>query len=71
MLSPRIQRLRSALNIAESEARESLAFRVGPFDPDIAAIGSVSNSFRAGMQRRRDDRRRSTLDRLRRLAWGN
>ena len=70
-LSWRVQRARSAYDLASSASRDNLMFRVGPFDPDIAALGSVSNSAKARMQRQRDDRRRSLLERLRLRAWGS
>lgn len=47
-----------------------VAFRLGPFDPDIACLESVSYGQRCRMQKTRDDAAKTILDDLReQLGW--
>ena len=62
--------LRQALQRAQNDTDASMIFRLGAFEPDIAALVSVSYVAKCRMQRVRDERRRSIADEIRRkLGW--
>lgn len=62
--------LRLLYNQRDAEATERLMWRLGPFDPDIACLESVSYGQRCRMQRTRDRATKSVLDDLRKqLGW--
>jgi len=53
----------------QKETAERAFYRIGWFDPDIAALSSTSHAFKLAKQRERDRESQGMLEKMRRMAW--